>query len=174
MTKFYKSIWLYWTLRVTICSVILASTLSMFITIYLYMRSSMVSLDAKVLDALVDIWLFWFSISWSLTILIALFRSLKYIFNRCFDGYMFKLFDCKSSLEIEVVGYGDLVKVWRKYFLYLVWIVMAEVVVAFSIFYFFDFKWFNIYLLYSFILVAGYFVLTILPSKVKNIKVVRC
>ena len=66
-------------MRVLTYSMSLAMLLSLLITVVIYVRGGLVTLDVTVVVALVDIMIFWFPLVWSLTFLIALFRSLKYI-----------------------------------------------------------------------------------------------
>ena len=165
-----------WALRVTLCSTILATLLTTFITIYIYINQGMVTLNSEVGRALFDIAQFWFPIVWSLTLLLALFRGVKYIFNNCSSGYQMKLLTCKKE-EIDVVGYGDILKVWRKWFMLLIWLIAAEAIITLAFSYMFSFsfsEWFDIYVLYFFILIGGYFSFIILSSRCKQIKVVKC
>jgi len=178
MYKFYLLVWLKWVFRLTFCSVILATFFSSLISLYIYIFQGMVTLDEKVFFALFDVFRFWFPITWSITLLISLFRSLKYIFNSCSNGFELKLKSCNNEF-IDFIGYGDLVKVWRKYFMLLIWIIAVEMILALVITntissYNSIFEWFDIYILYIFVLVASYFSFIILSSKCKHIKVVKC
>jgi len=120
MSKFYFLLWLKWAVRLSVCSVVLACGLSFLITLFIYISQGMPSLNGKIYVALFSVFKFWFAISWSFTLLIALFRSLKFIFNIPHANYQLKLMACGDSDEfIEVVGYGDLVRVWRKWFMLL-------------------------------------------------------
>jgi len=142
----------------------------------------MQELSNEVLLALSQIFLFWFAIIWSFTLLVALFRSLKYIFNSCHKGYKLNLLSCPSEGESEVIktiGYGDLVKVFRRWLMLIIWLVGAQMIlaVAFTKIFTFDtaiFEWFNIYVLYAFVLVAGYFSFMLLGTRCKKVKVVKC
>jgi len=50
-------------LRVTLCSIALASVASMFITLFIYLtQDNILSLDAKIINALFQI--FWFWLRW--------------------------------------------------------------------------------------------------------------
>ncbi len=179
MNKFYFYLWLGWSLRITICSVILAFLFSLLITIVTYITSSATSLDAKILYALVDVLVFWFTFVWSLSLLIALFRSIKYIFNRCIGGYELKLLTCSSHDVIDVVGYGDLVKVWRKWFMLLIWLVASMMIVSLVVTYMLSdftsiFDWFNIFWLYGFIIISGYFSFILMIAKCKRVELIKC
>ena len=180
MSKFYILLWFRWVLRVTFCSIILAFFASILVAFGIYFLQDMPSFDEKVVAAIFTIVRFWFPLFWSLTLLIALFRSLKYLFNRCYNGYMLQLFVCDNRVEsIESIGYGDLVQVWRKYFMLLIWIVGIEVIISAVIIYFLNpsslfFEWFDIYILSLFILLAGYFTFVVLGSRCKRVKVLRC
>ena len=179
MSKFYFIIWLKWLVRLTICSVVLAFVFSLIITAVIYITQGMVSLSSEVFKALFALMKFWFPVVWSFTLLIALFRSLKYIFNNCNGGYQFKLLTCKEDEIIENIGYGDLVKVWRRWFMLLIWLVGSITVLALvftNIFTSYSgiFEWFDIYYLFGFILFSGYFSFVLLGNRCKRVKVVRC
>ncbi|MEA2098788.1 MAG: hypothetical protein U9P72_01515 [Campylobacterota bacterium] len=138
----------------------------------------MTTFNNEVFNALIDVFIFWFPIAWSFTILLALFRALKYIFNSCYDGYRLNLLTCKKE-SIDIIGYGDLVKVWRRYFMLLIWIIAVFILFSVTLTYLFSsyesvFDWFNIYILYAYILISSYFTFIILISKCKLIKVNRC
>jgi len=179
MSKFYFVVWLKWSLRLALCSVILASLLSFFVTLYLYINQNTPPLSSEVLVALVSVFKFWFPLFWSFTLLLALFRSLKYIFKRCHHGYEFKLYSCDLKDELEYVGYGDLLKVWRKFFMLIIWLVGVLMILSLTLTYLFSsyngvFEWFNIYWLFGFVLISGYFTFIFLPRRCKRVKVVKC
>jgi hypothetical protein len=178
MYKFYFLLWLNWAFRLSICSIVLASLFSILITFLIYINQGFITLNSEVNIALWNIFKFWFPITWSFSILLSLFRSLKYIFNKCYKGYKLELFSCDKE-SIAIIGYGDLIKVWRKWFMLIIWIIVAQMIMAISLTYLKSynesiFGWFDIYILYIFILIAGYFSFIILSSKCKQIKVLRC
>jgi len=168
MSKFYLLLWLRWVLRISLCSIGLAFIVSFILTTIIYINQDMPSLESEVLEALVDIGVFWFPIIWSFTLLLALFRGVKYIFNKNLNGHILKLLDCKYREEIEIIGYGDLVKVWRKWFMLLIWLVVVEMILSTI----FMNEWFNIYWLFIAILVAGYFSFVLLGSRCRRVKIV--
>jgi len=179
MSKFYTILWFKWALRVTLCSLFLALFLSLLITTLTYFMQGSASLNAEVFSALKSIVLFWFPLLWSFTLLVALFRSTKYIFNNCCGGYQLKLLSCELKEELEVIGYGDLLKVWRKWFMLIIWLVGAQMVVVTTLSKLFTtlggvFEWFNIFWLFGFVLVAGYFSFMLLGNRCKRVKVSRC
>ncbi len=179
MSKFYLFLWLRWVFYVTLHSIFLAFVLCFFIVLYLYIYKNSPPLTNEVLSALYDLCIFWFPIAWSLTILIALFRSLKFIFNIPLGGYELKLYECNSKELIENIGYGDLIKVWRRWFMLLIWLVLIEMILAFLFMYTFTnstsiYEWLNIYYLYIFILIAGYFSFVLIGGRCKKVKIVKC
>ena len=179
MSKFYLVLWLKWVFRVTLCSIVLACGFSFLITTYMYINQGMPQLSSEVQQALWTVFKFWFPLTWSLTLLIALFRSLKYVFNSCCSGYELKLLACDSSDVIEEIGYGDLVKVWRRWFMIIIWIVGAQMVLALAFTYTFTsysgvFEWFDIYFLFLFVLIAGYLSFIFLSGRCKKVKVIKC
>ena len=179
MSKFYLLLWLKWALRVTLCSSIMALILSFLITSYLYVNQGMPYFNSEVISALLQILKFWFPIAWSLTLLVALFRSLKYLFNICLAGHELKLLSCNKGEIIEDIGYGNLVKVWRKWFMMIIWLVGAQMVMAIAFTYMFTsyngiFEWFDIYFLFIEVLIAGYFSFILLGGRCKNVRIVKC
>jgi len=179
MSKFYFFLWLWWAIRVVLCAVLLGALLSASITFYLYIYQGMPTLNPEVTEALWSLALFWFPISLSLTLLLALFRSIKYIFNKPLYGYQFKLISCDAKEILEDIGYGDLLRVWRKWFMLMIWLVGSEIImsaVSTSLFTHYDtiFEWFNIYFLSTFILLSGYLSFILLGGRCKRVKVVKC
>lgn len=186
MSKFYFILWLKWALRLTLCSVLLAVLLASIVTAYLYFSQGMPELNSEVSSALLDIFKFWFPILWSITLLLALFRSLKYIFNSCINGFELKLLTCSSAKDenaedeiIKTIGYGDLVKVWRRWFMLIIWLVGSFMVLSLVYTHLFTsfsgvFEWFNIYWLFGFILISGYFSFILLGARCKKVKVIKC
>ena len=179
MAKFYILLWLKWVFRVSLCSVISALGISFLIALFTYVSQGTPTLSKDVFNALFDITAFWFVITWSLTLLVALFRSLKYVFNSCNGKYKLQLLTCDTHASLEVVGYGDLVKVWRRWFMLIIWLVGAQMVLSTAFAYLFIdangvFSWFNVYWLYAFILIAGCFSFVLLSNRCKRVKVVKC
>lgn len=179
MSRFYLLLWLRWVIRVALGSVLFASVLAAFITFFLYISQGMPPLNAEVASALFAIAKFWFPLSWSFALLLTLFRSLKYLFNSCTAGYTLKLQECQTQEFIAVIGYGDLVKVWRKWFMLLIWIVAAQMIFALAFTYILSdysgvFAWFDIYWLFAFVLIAGYFSIILLANRCKRVKIKQC
>jgi len=168
--------------RLSITSLVNAIFITLIVVCVIYVKQSMPQLSSDITIALLEIATFWFSIVWNITLLLALFRGMKYIFNRPANGYEFQLLSCPEegkSDVIEVVGYGDLVKVWRKWFMLLIWLISVEMIFATAFSYLFLvtnslFEWFNIYILFSFVLFAGYFSFIILSSRCKRVRIHKC
>ncbi|MDQ7068678.1 MAG: hypothetical protein Q9M40_12280 [Sulfurimonas sp.] len=182
MSRFYLLVWAGWALRLTLSSISLALILASFISMYLYIAQGMPPLIQELQEALIDITLFWFPIIWSLTLLLFLFRTLKFVFNKPINNYKLQLLSCPKEEKVEViedVGFGDLVQVWRKWFMLIIWLVGAQMIIALIFSYILNsyiavFDWFNIYVLYGFVLVAGYFSFMILNSRCKRVRLVKC
>ncbi|MBU0720742.1 hypothetical protein KJ877_05325 [bacterium] len=186
MRRFYFLLWLKWVAGVALSSILLACGISLLITALIYFNQGGASLSGEVYSALLEVFQFWFPISWSISLLIALFRRLKYIFNDCISGYELKLLACAneskrqgSSQELDVIGYGDLVKVWRRWFMLMIWLVGAMMIVALALTYLFTdysgvFEWFSIYWLIAFVLLSAYFSFILFGSRCKRVKVVKC
>lgn len=179
MSRFYFLLWIRWSFRLTICSVVLASLFALIITSYIYINQGMPTINSDIFIALKSVFIFWFPILWSLTLLLALFRSLKYIFNSCIAGYELKLYSCNSQDILDDVGYGDLIKVWRKWFMLIIWLVGALMILSLvftSLFTSYSgvFEWFDIYWLFGFILLSGYFSFIFMSARCKRVKIVKC
>lgn len=167
MSRFYFFLWLRWAVKLSLNTISISIFVTFVITFITYAKLGFVSLDNDALKALYDVYKFYFGIVFSLSLLLILFRSIKYIFNQCIAGYELKLLDCSSKDVIENIGYGDLVKVWRKWFMLLIWLVAFCMIVTL-------FNFFNIYALFIFILLSGYISFIILISRCKKVKVIRC
>lgn len=182
MSKFFFIIWLKWSFNLTLYTLISASLLSAIATGFLYIRQGMQDLNGEVSLALFNIFKFWFVLFWSVMLLVYLFRGLKYIFNNCHNGYKLTLLSClkeEKSETIEHIGYGDLIKVWRKWFLLIIWLVASLMIISLVLTKLFAhynsvFEWFNIYILYIFILLSAYASFIILSSRCKRVKLVKC
>ena len=182
MNKFYVNVWFWWALRVSLNSIALAFVLAGFVTFFIYVNRDMPELNAEVIKALSLVFKFWFMIIWNFTLLLVLFRSIKYIFNKCRSGYKFELLSCEKESSVEVldeIGYGDLVQVWRRWFMLLIWLTGSLMVIALAFTLLFTsysslFEWFSIYVLFGFVLVAGFFSFIILGSRCKRVRVSKC
>ncbi len=179
MSRFFLLLWLRWATRLTLCSTFLALFFSSLLTLFVYFSQGAPELISEVNIALFDILKFWFMIFWPLTILIALFRSLKYLFNSCINGFELKLLSCDTKSYIEQIGYGDLVRVWRKWLMLLIWLVSAFVIFALVYTYALSsysglFEWFDIYTLYIFILISGYISFVLMSTRCKKIEIRPC
>jgi len=186
VSRFYFFIWLQWAVKLTVNTFILALYLAVVITLGIYFNEGAQPLSSEIEKALLAIFKFWFMLSWSFALLIMLFRSLQYIFNRCVQGYAFTLLRCQEEETkeetkeiIKNIGYGDLLKVWRKWFMLIIWLVAAQMIVAVIVMktgslYSTLFSWFNIYVLYIFILIAGFFSFIILSTKCKKVRIRKC
>ena len=179
MSKFYFLLWLQWALRISLSSILSSIIFSSIITLFIYIRQGSAELSSEVIEALVEVFLFWFPLVWSVSLLVTLFRSLKYIFNKCILGYELKLLECNKSDVIEVIGYGDLVKVWRRWFILMIWLSGVQMILVSGVVYIFGiydslFDWFSIYILYLFVLLSGYVSFTLLGGRCKKVKVKKC
>ena len=182
MNKFYLLLWVKWAWNLTLSTLLFATVFTLLITLFIYAKQGFVTLNSEVYKALFDISFFWFGIVWNVALLLVLFRGLKSVFNTCHGSYVLELFSCPNegkSEIIEVVGYGDLVKVWRKWFMLIIWLVGAQMIFAVALSALIStnasiFAWFNIYVLYGFILIAGYFSFMILGSRCKQVRISKC
>jgi hypothetical protein len=179
MAKFYFLLWLRWASILTIKSVLLGAALAILILFALYIKQDMPSLNQEIVTALWDLFVFSFAFTWSFAFLLLLFRRLKFIFNTCINGYQLELLSCKENEKIEPIGYGDMLKVWRKWLMLLIWLVGACMIIAIiftTLFTSHDgiFEWFSIYWLYAFILMSAFISFVLLGSRCKKIRLTRC
>jgi len=179
MFKFYFLLWARWAFFVTLYSSASAVILAFFFTLGSYLYQGAPQIDVQIKEALWSVFFFWLGVAWSVSILGTLFFRLKTIFNTCIGGYRLRLLSCQSGEPLKVIGDRDIVKVWRKWFMLLLWLVAAlSLFLALFFFVFYDkegaFGWFNIYMLYGLILLAGYLSFMLLGSRCKKVRTQRC
>jgi len=179
MRKFWFLLWWDWALWVSVSSLLFAGGLDGVLTLVIYISKSMPELDSETLKALADIWIFWFGILWSVTLLLSIFLSMKRFFNRCFNGYQLQLLTCTDAEVIDIVFLGDIVKVWRKWLMILIWGVAAEILIVSVVRYGLGFgigfwRWFSIEWLYLFLLIAAFISLPLMGSRCKRVRLRRC
>jgi hypothetical protein len=180
VSKFYISLWWSWAWRLSISTIVYTSLFSGLMTLILYLKEGMKPFHSELFEALVIIFEFWFLVFFGIALLLSLFQGLKHIFNHCHHTYSLELLSCPQEAKMQkIIGYGDLVKVWRKWFILLIWLVGAQMVLAVILSRLLSdtnslVRWFNIYSLYGFILVAGYFSFILLVARCKKVRIVKC
>jgi len=179
MTRFYLRLWLFWFFQVSILSLGTAAFGDAAVTAGLYLYRGAPALDASVLEALWEIAGFWFGIIWSVTLLWALFVSLHRILERCYAHRKFILLTCKGDERITPVGYGDIVTLWRRWMMLLIWLVAAQLILMVGIRVVLGFEkalqeWFDIYWLYGALMIAGALSFPLLATRCKRIRVSQC
>jgi hypothetical protein len=179
MRKFWFLLWFNWAIWVSISSVLIAGVFDFFITFGLYIYKGMPELNSDTLNALTDIWLFWFSIIWSMALLLSIFLSVKRLFNRCYTNSKLQLLTCNEQELIDIVLLGDIVKVWRKWLMVIIWFVAIEILVFSVLRYILGFgmefwEWFSMYWLYIFILFAAFLSLPLMVARCRRIRLVSC
>lgn len=182
MLKFYIVIWFYWVLRMLFVTLFTTISIAVIITFVLYIKQGIPSLSFEILNALFKIFEFWFLLAINFAIPLALFISVKYLFNRCVNGFSFKLLSCPKDAQNEIITeivYGDLVQVWRKMFFLVIWNSAILMILALIVMYFVReqhtlFSWFSIYLLYLFILLSGYPSIVLLNNRCKRVRIMAC
>lgn len=132
----------------------------------------------EVMSALKDIALFWFALIWSLTLLIALFLVVRRLFYRCIDHRQLTLRSCSGRESIKIAGMADVVKVWRKWLMAIIWATAAQIIIVVALHYLLGidalFSWFSVYWLYLFVLIAGLLTLPLMEARCKLVRVGRC
>ena len=179
MRRFYFHLWLRWALRVTLESLAFGAVMAGMIVFFIYLKKDMPSIDTEVSKALLQLFWFWFALSWSVALLLSLFRSVKSLFNHCISGHKLQLLTCDKQEEIEPVGYGDLVRVWRRWLMLLIWssavlIMLMALIMRFAFGVGTLFSWLDIYILYGIVLLSGYISLIVLMARCEKIRIVRC
>ena len=166
-------------MRITVESIGGAAVLTLLVVLYLYVKKGMPYMSDEVAAALAEIFKFWFRILWSVTFLATLFRSVKYFFNKCYNRYALRLYSCDAKERIEPIDYADIIKVWRRWFMLLIWIVAIIIVFGVATVRIFSiansvFSWLGLPVLYLFTIVGGFFAIVLTTSMCKKIKVERC
>lgn len=140
-----------------------------------YYLKGMPTLESSVMEALLNIAGFWSGVFGSVVVVVALLASLKRVFNCCHAGYVMRLVACGNGEVIPSIGYGDLLKVARKWLFLLIWLVGAMVVLAILVFgELLGLEWFSFYVMYCFIMIAGYISFMVMVQRCRQIKVERC
>ncbi len=178
MRRFWLSLWTYWAVWLTLFSVTAGLFLAAMITLSLYLLKGAPSLESEVVSALQDITLFWFGLTWSITLLIALFLVVKRLFYRCIDHRQLTLTECSGRESIQKVGLGDIIRLWRKWLMAIIWATAAQAIIVIVLRYLFGIpdllSWFSVYWLYLFVLIAGLITLPLMEARCKLVKVGRC
>ncbi|MDX1295028.1 MAG: hypothetical protein R3302_02100 [Sulfurimonadaceae bacterium] len=179
MRNFWFGLWASWALWLTVFSVTAGMIASALITLSLFVVKGMPELSDEVWLALWEIGRFTFPIAWSIALLIGLLLSVKRLFYRCIGGFEMTLQSCDGETLIEQPGVEDTLKLWRKWFLAIIWVVAAQVIGGVLLAYLFGsgeslMGWFSIYWLYLFVLVAGLATLPLMGIRCKMVKVRKC
>lgn len=179
MHRFWVKLWAYWTVWITLFSVVIGVLLSTIISAGIYLFLGAPAMDGEIIQALLDLAYFWFAPAWSIGLLAGLLLSLKRLFFHCFDGYQLVLYGCDGDALKPPLHLEETLKAWRKWFFLTVWIVAIEVVGGVGIALLFGYGeglmgWFSIYWLYLFILCSALVTLPLMASRCKMVKVERC
>ncbi|MDD2358103.1 MAG: hypothetical protein PHX13_09370 [Thiovulaceae bacterium] len=176
MRRFWFKLWLSWAVRLSIESLLYAFILAFLLCSAIYFSKGMPPLQKEFLFALGTIFQFSFMIFWSITLLVSLFRGLKYLFNRCYEGYALKLLTCKGDEVIETIGYGDLTPLFRKWMMSMILSLLTLMILSFIVSYFLlsFYNWYNIYVMYIFILISGGITLPLMGHRCKGVKLYVC
>jgi len=178
MRRFWFGLWTYWIGWSTLWSLLSAALLAGVITAVLYVLKGSPAIEGEVFGALRDIARFWFAIIWSLTLLIALFLVVKRLFYRCIDHKELALEACSGREDLEQAGMRDVIKIWRKWLMAIIWASAAQVIIVIAVLYLFGssdlLSWFSVYWLYLFLSIAGLLTLPLMEARCKLVKVRRC
>ena len=176
MRRFLFKLWLSWALRLSVESLLYAFILAFLLSGAIYFSKGMPPLEKEFLLALGTIFQFSFIIFWSMTLLVSLFRGLKHLFNHCYEGYVLKLFTCNGEEVIETIGYGDITPLFRKWMMSMIWSISTLMIFSFIVSYFLlnSYNWYNIYVMYIFILISGGITLPLMGYRCKGVKLQEC
>jgi len=179
MGKFSLFLWLFWVKNITLKSFLYGAVFAFVLTIFFYIFYGMPSLSEDILHALYEVFSWSFAFTWSISFLLFLFREFLSVFERCIVGYKLQVLDCQTKEPLVAIGYGDIVKIWRRWFFVLIWLV-ASCFILLSVFLYLlgsaqSFREiFSIYLLYVFVMFSGYISFLFLIYRCKKTKVQRC
>lgn len=178
MRRFWLGLWAYWAMWSTLFSVLSALIIAFAITLGLYLLKGAPALDGTVWSALFEIARFWFALLWSFTLLLALFLVVRRLFYRCIDHRRLMLHACDGSEVMMKAGTGDVIKVWRKWLMAMIWATAAEIIIVIAMRHLAGFgdllSWFSVYWLYLFVLIAGLITLPLMQARCRLVKVGRC
>lgn len=171
-------IWLRWAVWVTLFSLGTALVVSLGITLTLYLLKGAVALDDSIVKALREIALFWFGVSWSVTLPLGTFLGMKQLFVSCRYGYRLQLLTCHGE-HMETVHYNALVKAWRKWLFLTVWGVAVGVLMITTLQFVIEgnillSSWWNSYSLYVLVMFFSWATLRLMVQRCPSIEMRRC
>lgn len=184
MLRFYTYLWLFWLYKISRLVLLSAFVLAFLVTLVLFFMQGAPTLTPEILQALLDIYFFWFSILLQLSFVFGIFLSASSLLGRCFGGYEMRLRLCQEANHDEQKREKELRKtlhrVSRKLLFLIVWISATIMVLLFIPLYLFGgcsdgfFSCFHIYLLDAIIIISGFFAISLLALRCKNLELVKC
>jgi hypothetical protein len=178
MRKFWLLLWGYWAFWLTLFSAGFAAVTAMIATAVTYVITGSAQLSEEIWLALYDLFAFWFAIFWSLGLPLGLLLVVKRLFYRCVGGFQMHFLQCPSRTEIRDLKVSDTFRLWRKWLLTLIWMVATQIIVIVAIRYFAGsdslMGWFNVFWLYSFLMISGMLTLPLMGARCKMVQVKRC
>lgn len=179
MAKFYFLLWLRWAFMLSFKTLFFATLLAAVFVLLLYLHKGIPALNDAIYAALAELFSFSFAFTWSFCLLLFLFREMRGVFLHCYGGYKLELLSCKEKSVITNIGYGDLLKVWRKWFILLIWLVASTLLITVTLRALLGFsegfsEWFNIFWLSFYILFGGYISFILLAHRCKKVRISRC
>ncbi|MBN2896974.1 MAG: hypothetical protein JXK05_13905 [Campylobacterales bacterium] len=124
---FALRLWLYWLWWVLLYSVAVAAATAAVLVGVIYVLKGAPALDADVYGALEAIARVVFVPLWCAALLWAHLMVTRRLFACCLGGRRLILLTCKGDERIYPVGLGDVLPVWRRFLMLIVWIVAVEV-----------------------------------------------
>jgi len=174
--SFYFKLYLFWLRWVTIRSLALASGLSIFSAIAVYVYKGFAPLDKVTFLALKEIALVTLPITFSLSFILMLLLVFRALFSQKIADNRFVLYDCEDE-EISSPLLSDVMALWRKWLFITVWMILLFLVllIGLSKLLFGTFPplpWFNAFTLYLMVvsLGGGVFIFVVKQCKKIGIK----
>lgn len=178
MRRFWLGLWLYWAVWLTLFSVGAGALLAAAVTLLSYFLKGAPALDLEILAALGEIAFFWFGLTWSLALLVALFLVIRRLFYRCIDHHQLTLQNCSGRESMNKAGTEHTLRLWRKWLMAIIWATAAQIIVVITVRYALGtedlLSWFSVYWLYLFVLISGLMTLPLMEARCKVVKVQKC
>lgn len=169
MDRFWWRLRWAWLRFVLLGSVIIGAILSGIVLAVTLFNTGVDLTSGQSWKALFTIAAFWFKIAWVLGLLLALILSFKKLFNRDFAGHRVYLLDCEKEI-LDPVILTDTLPLWRKFLLWMVWILSVVVLVLLGVLGM-DKSYLGGPTLFAAIIAIGIFLLKPLLLSMKNVRI---
>lgn len=120
--SFWWKFRLAWISYIVVFSVGVSTFLTAIITAGIFFTSNTVTFDKEVYAVVKEIASFWFYITYAFAFLLAFIFSFKAMFNRKLFGHKLLYLDCERKDALNPVILLDVIPLWRKFLVWIVWI----------------------------------------------------